>query len=449
MSSGRGIFKNLSLLLGGKTVAAIVSLLYILIITRALGPAGFGVLVTINGWAVTVGGIVAFSGWHGIVRYGAQALERGDTPRLVRLARFMALVELGCGVTAMIIAFAFAGVAGQRLGWPPDTVPIARWFALVILANMLTTPLGILQLAGRFDRLAVHPGLAPSLRLVGVLLVWLTGGGLREYLIVWLISGASEGLFMWWLAWPVFREMRGAEPMLGSTRGAIAENPGLIRFLATANADLTLRDFAPKAVPLIVGAVLGPAAAGIYSLANRAAVIIQQPATQLAQASYPVIAKLLAAGYVKAARRLSWKTAGIALATVVPVVVLLAFFSRQILELMGGKGFGAGAFVFILLTIGRAALLGAVPLSSLLLALGRTTASILVNVGINLVTLPLLVLALRWYGLAGAGWYGALTGIATFLILASVLALGKARSTRLEPEAEIAAAVAPSGIDNG
>jgi O-antigen/teichoic acid export membrane protein len=447
--SGRGIFKNLSLLLGGKTVAAIVSTIYIVIVTRALGPAGFGVLVTINGWAVTVGGIVAFSGWHGIVRYGAQAQEAGDTPRLVRLARFMALVELACGISAMVIAFAFAGVAGQRLGWPSETIPVARWFALVIIANMLTTPVGILQLAGRFDRMAIHPGLSPSLRLAGVLLVWLTGGGLREYLIVWLISGASEGLFMWWLAWPVFREMRGAVPLLGPVKGTLGENPGLIRFLATANADLTLRDFAPKAVPLIVGGVLGPAAAGIYSLAGRAAVIIQQPAIQLAQASYPVIAKLLAAGDVAAAKKLSWKTAGYAMAAAIPVVILLAFFSKQILELMGGKGFGAGAFVFILLTVGRAALLGAVPLSSLLIALGRTTASILVNVGVNLLTLPLLVLALVELGLPGAGWYGAASGIATFLILAAVLALGKRRPTRLEPEAEIAAAVAPAGLDNG
>jgi O-antigen/teichoic acid export membrane protein len=247
----------------------------------------------------------------------------------------------------------------------------------------------------------------------------------------------------------VFQDMRGREVMIGPVGGVTRDNPGLIRFLATANADLTLRDFAPKAVPLIVGAVLGPAAAGIYSLANRAAVVIQQPATQLAQASYPVIAKLLAAGDIPAAKRLSWKTAGYAMAAAVPVVILLAFFSKQILELMGGKGFGAGALVFILLAIGRAALLGAVPLSSLLIALGRTTASILVNVGVNLLTLPLLVGALTTMGLPGSGWYGAVTGIGTFLILAALLALGKTRPARLEPEIEIAAAVAPAGLDNG
>ena len=449
MSSGKGIFKNLSLLLGGKTVAAIVSTIYILIVTRALGPAGFGLLVLVNGWAVTVGGIVAFSGWHGIVRYGAQALEADDRPRLVRLARFMTLVELACGATAMIAAARLAGFAAPRLGIPPDLIPLTRIYALVIFANMLTTPVGILQLAGRFDRLAIHPGLSPTVRLAGVLIVWLSGGGLRDYLLVWLISGASEGLFMWLLAWPVFRDMRAGEPLLGPLDTTRRENPGLVRFLATANVDLTLRDIAPKAVPLIVGAALGPAATGIYSLAVRAAVILQQPAVQLAQASYPVIAKLLAAGDVARARSLSWRTSLVTLAVSIPLVLLLAFFSRQILEIMGGKAFGAGALVFVLLMIGRAGMLAAVPLSSLLLAMGRTTASIAVNIGVNLVSLPLLVLLLSTIGLTGAGWYGAVTGIGSFVILAGVLALGKQRPARLEPEAEIAAAVAPAGLDNG
>ncbi len=449
MSAGRGIVRNLSLLLGGKTVAAIVSTIYILIVTRALGPAGFGVLVLVNGWTVTVGGIIAFSGWHGIVRYGAQALERDDRPRLVRLARFTTLVELGCGLTAMVVAATFAGFAAPRLGIPGDLVWLTRIYALAIFANMLTTPVGILQLAGRFDRLALHPALSPSVRLAATLIVWFMGGGIAGYLFAWLISAICEGAFMWLLAWPVFRDMRRGEPLIGPVDTTRRENPGLVRFLATANADLTLRDIAPKAVPLIVGAILGPAATGIYSLAVRAAVILQQPAVQLAQASYPVIAKLLAAGDVARARSLSWRTSLVTLAVSIPLVLLLAFFSRQILEIMGGKAFGAGAFVFVLLMIGRAGMLAAVPLSSLLLAMGRTTASIAVNIGVNLVSLPLLVFLLSAIGLAGAGWYGAVTGIGSFILLSLLLSLGNTRAPVLQPAAEVAAAIEPTGLRDG
>ena len=41
-------------------------------------------LTLISGYATLVGGIVAFSGWHGLVRYGSEALEAGSHERLLR-----------------------------------------------------------------------------------------------------------------------------------------------------------------------------------------------------------------------------------------------------------------------------------------------------------------------------------------------------------------------------
>ncbi|MET0376673.1 MAG: lipopolysaccharide biosynthesis protein, partial [Rhizorhabdus sp.] len=87
------IYANLGRLLGGKAAAGIVSLVYMVIAARALGPRDYGVLVLVHGFAMTVGGIVEFPGWHAIVRYGAEARAAGDAPRLARLLRFAALVE--------------------------------------------------------------------------------------------------------------------------------------------------------------------------------------------------------------------------------------------------------------------------------------------------------------------------------------------------------------------
>lgn len=64
----RRIYSNLGLLLGGKAAAGLISLIYIAIAARVLGPADYGVLVLINYYAMLVGGLVAFPGWHAIVR---------------------------------------------------------------------------------------------------------------------------------------------------------------------------------------------------------------------------------------------------------------------------------------------------------------------------------------------------------------------------------------------
>ena len=73
----RRIFGNLGLLLGGKAAAGLISLIYIVIAARVLGPEDYGVLVLINYYAMLVGGLIAFPGWHAIVLYGVRALAAG------------------------------------------------------------------------------------------------------------------------------------------------------------------------------------------------------------------------------------------------------------------------------------------------------------------------------------------------------------------------------------
>ena len=89
------IFANLGLLLGGKAGAGLMSLVYLVIAARSLGAADYGTLVLVHAYATLLGGVIAFSGWHGVVRYGNIAYEAGDHHRLLRLTRFMALVEIG------------------------------------------------------------------------------------------------------------------------------------------------------------------------------------------------------------------------------------------------------------------------------------------------------------------------------------------------------------------
>ena len=111
------IYANLMRLLSGKAASAVLGLGYMVVATRALGPTDYGVLVLVHAFAMTVGGIIEFPGWHAIVRYGAQALADDDHPRLLRLLRFVAIVE-GVDFTN--------GAAGARFvtgAVVPDTLP--------------------------------------------------------------------------------------------------------------------------------------------------------------------------------------------------------------------------------------------------------------------------------------------------------------------------------------
>jgi len=417
------IYANLARLLGGKAISALLGLAYMVIATHALGPTDYGILVLVHGFAMTVGGIVEFPGWHAIVRYGAQALAEDDHPRMLRLLRFAGLVEAAGGIASILAAAILAPVIGPALGWSPTAIAFALPYSFAVLASIRATPAGYLQLLGRFDLLGLHNIVAPGVRLIGALLAMWLGLGLKAFLVAWLIAALSEWAAMWLLGIIAVRRTLRSPALLGSARGALAENPGLWRFMLAANADVTLTELAARIAPLFVGWILGPAAAGLYAIAQRATVVIQQPAQIMGQAAYAELARMVANGGTGAALRSALlRCAAVAFGAATPVLLILAFFSRHVAVALGGHAFAGASGLILLLAIARTAWLIAPPASSALTALGRPSLSVIANLTINLGLLPLLPLMMLGMGLAGAGWHAILQGAgASALLLVMVV----------------------------
>lgn len=415
----RRIYGNLGLLLSGKALAGLLSLAYMVVAAHALGPDRYGVLILVHGFAMTVGGIVEFPGWHAIVRYGAHALDRKETGRLVRLLRFATIVEGTGGLLAVLTAALLAPLVGPRLGWSAEAQAFALPYSFAVLASIRATPAGYLQLMRRFDLLAVHNTVAPTVRLVGAIVAALAGAGLTGFLVAWLIAALMEWISLWIMGVMIARREVAAHRLLGSPRGAVTENQGIWRFMVAANADVTFGDLAGRISPLAVGWVLGPAAAGLYAVAQRATVVIQQPAQILGQAAYTELARAVASGSRGAPLRHALISCiAIAFATALPVLVGLAAFAPQIVSLLGGPGFRAAAGVLLWLAAARIILLIAPPASAALMALGRPVYSVGSNVTISFCILPLLPLLMMRMGLTGAGIHAVIQAVLTSSALA-------------------------------
>lgn len=412
------IYGNLGKLMGGKAVGGLVSLAYMVIALRALGVRDYGVLILVHTYTITVGGIIEFPGWHAVVRYGAQASEAGDHDRLVRLLRLTGLVELACGIVAVAAAALLAPYFGPQLGWSPVALAFAAPYSLAVLATIRSTPAGYLQLVGRFDLLGLHNLVAPVIRLAGAGIAWVLGAGLLGFLIAWLIAALAEWAAMWGLGWMVARHRLAGFGLFGPVRGAIGENRGIRGFMLAANADVTFGELSQRVAPLVVGWVMGPAAAAVYAVAQRATSVIAQPAANLGQAAYAELARLVAAGARGSeVRHVVIRSVLIALAVAVPLLLLVALFGRNIAELLGGRPFRIAGPVMLWLFAARTVLLVAPPASAALVALGRPGLSVAANTICSLGLLPLLPLLLHGFGLAGAGCHAVVTAVAVALLL--------------------------------
>lgn len=402
-TAGR-IFKGLGLVLGGKAGAGLISLVYLVIAARALGPRDYGILVLVHGYVTAVCGIVEFPAWQAIVRYGAEAGEEDAPHRLARLLRFGTTVELAGGAAAIIATMALAPFVGPRLGWPPETVAFAIPYSFAVLGSVRSAPAGYLQLIDRFDLIGLHNMVQPLVRLTGASLALLMGWGLKGFLAAWLTAALAEFAVLWGMGlWCAHRRL-GAILRRPERGSASADNPGIWRFLVASNADVTLSELAGRIAPLIVGWVLGPAMAGLFAVAQRATVIIAQPAQILGNTAYAELARMVAAGEGGAPlRRTLCRVIGIALAAAAPVTIIAALFPTPIVTLLAGSAFKAAGSVMVVLIAARMIAVIGPPCSSALSAMGYPALSMTANLFASLIFLPVLPWLLHHAGLMGAG----------------------------------------------
>lgn len=412
------IYRNMGLLLGGKAGAGIFSLLYMIIAARALGPRDYGILILVHGYTITIGGILCFPGWHAIIRYGSEALRRQAPEALVRLLRLAGAIELGAGLLAIIVAAALAPLIGPRLGWSPEAQMLAVPYSLAVLASVRATPAGYLQLMNRFDLIGVHNSVSPLVRLVGAAIAAFLGAGLSGFLMVWLLAALAEGLVMWLFGLREARRHMVDHRLMGLPHGAVGENSGILRFMIAANADVTFAELAPRIAPLIVGWVLGPTATGLFAVAQRATVVIQQPAQILGQAAYAEFAKLAPSKDDRARlRRALITSTGIAVAIAIPIVVALAVWSDELITIIGGAAFTAAGPLLLWLIFARLVLVAMPPASAALVALGRPALSVTANAATSLALMPAMPLFMMHFGLLGAGMHSLLQAIAVAVLL--------------------------------
>ncbi len=419
----RDIAHNTLRLLSGKAGAGIISLVYIALAARALGPTEYGVLVLVHTYVLTVGGVIEFPGWHAVVRYGAQALVSGDERRLARLIKFAAALELACGAVAIAVAAVLAPWIGAQLGWSPTAIALSLPYSLAVLATVRATAAGYLQVTGRFDLLGAHSLVPPIARLIGAVVAWAGGWGLVGFLWAWLAAAILEWAVMWIMAFATAPDSLRKLALTTDLRGVRAENPGLIRFMLGANADVTFAELAARLTPLTIGWLAGPAAAGLFAIAQRATVVIAQPAQSLGQAAYAELAKLAAKGRTDEIVVTIARTSALTMAVAIPICALFGLFGRSFAQLMGGDGFAEAGGLMLWLAIARTILLCAPPLSAALTALGRPSLSATMNLAGSLSLVAMLPIALPIWSQAVIGPCMAAQALLTMGLLTTALAL--------------------------
>ena len=243
--------------------------------------------------------------------------------------------------------------------------------ALGLFFSFRPTAIAVLRIFDRFDRLAWVDIISALVRLVLTVVAWLGGLGIWAFLVILLVQSLLDGLLAFAVALHELRKRGHHGALAAQGLAALRENPGFLRLLWNSNFNVILRQSANRFDVLVLGAMMSPAAVGVYQLGKRVMNRLTKLAGPLRQTIYPELARLWDKGKIHQFNRLVLIfSASILLLQLVIAVPFMLNMERVIAVLFGPAFAGAGPVMNILL-ISAIIFASGVALNPALLAMGK------------------------------------------------------------------------------
>jgi O-antigen/teichoic acid export membrane protein len=411
-----GILQNTGWMLGGKIVGALLSLVYLGLATRYLGPVAFGQFVLILGTGQMIATAVGFETWRLLLRYGMRELHEGRHEQLGRLFTLCVVLDFAGSLAGAVCSMLAIWILAPRFDWSPAVQRDALLFCCVMLLSVRSAAVGLMRLYDRFAAATIAETMVPIVRLLGGVTVFFLRPSVEGLLAAWAAAEVVAATAHWMIAINLLPPKRRWWSK-SSLSGVPRTYPGFWHYAAITNGGSTLGLVSRQFAVLLVGAGVGPAAAGAYRIAHQ---LGQAIATISDMLSRSIFAELLRAraGYDPAhMTSLFRKAVLIAVIAAAAVLLMLVGLSRPAISLLAGPRY-ADVYPLVIL-LGAAAAIEGVSgaFESALLAAGLMWRAFWLRFACTGLLMIALISLLHFWGTIGAASAALLASVVTSLLM--------------------------------
>lgn len=393
--------RNISVILGGRAVFGVVNLIAAAIAVRACGVEAFGVVALLQAYIRVFAGLLRFDTWATVTRYGVQATN--STADLQRLLGFTLRLDALAFFASILLASLIAPFAGHILGWPPEVITLAPWYALNIIFITGATATGFLRLSDRFSVLAKQHGINALIRLCGAMLLLVVGGGVLELALVWGIAGLVSGVYMMSAAWQEARSRDLYPRFRGSWRELSTGFPNIWRFVSVTNVEGMISTVMNHGVILMVGAILGTGGASLFQIARQSTDFMRKTSNLLSPIFFPELARMEANGKRPKIRKLIRRTLQISVLWLAVVTMLLMIGAEPFLRFVFGPETIEVKDAMILCGVAAALHASGFTFGPALMAISKESALLKTTIFASVIAIPCITTMTYSYGLIGTG----------------------------------------------
>lgn len=374
----RHLLENASWLFSGNALASLFGFVQAVVLARALGAQGYGLLAFVMAFANTVGQVIDIRLWESVTQFVGDDYARGDHGRARATVKLAYLIDAATGLLAFALVAAVAPIAAPRFVPDPQAAAYLVLYAgTLLVATVNDTSMALLRVFDRFRILGAERAASAAIRLLALWAAVAMTGSLFWVLGVYVVVELARGLVL--LAWGL-RAARASLTGPGADHlGVLRERVGEFWRFSLSNAGTSVLASASRHIDiLILTALHTPREVGLYRMAKNFDVFIHRLADPVHHAMYPELVRLGAAA-PETTRVLIAHTMRVVLALVVPAGLLVILCARPLLDRLVGPEFTGAVLPLRILVAGsliQVAFLWARPLA---LAIGRPHLSTLAH----------------------------------------------------------------------
>ncbi|AMO70640.1 lipopolysaccharide biosynthesis protein [Sphingorhabdus sp. M41] len=410
------VFRNSSWLFSAKGVGAILSIFYLAILTRTLGVAGFGEFMVIVGAVQVLTAILKLQTWQAVVQFGVPYLLAGQNKAFRKLSAQNFWIEFLGGLVACGVLWLMLPYGASQFGWNSPTVQAIMGYGIIVFLSVRSTPTGILRAQDRFGGNAFGDAIIPIVRFVGALILYLTTASMTGFLIVWGLSEFVSFAVMWLMVW---RREETDHPLRDAAAVPVTppSRKEFLAFLLFTNLAYLVSVVRERLVVVIVGFFVGPAAAGLFRLADQIANSLNRLAEVFARPLFAELSRLFAIGQSEELRTLFWRSLRVSAISGAVLFIALLVLGKNIISLISGPEYLAAFPILLLLGAATIISLAGLGLEPLLQAAGRARDALVARVAGLAALGSLMAVFLPTSGTIGAAWVMLISAILTSIIL--------------------------------
>lgn len=390
------LMKNFIVLLTGEGISSILSMLSVILIVKAIGLEGNGMILSIQAYCLLLTSIFGFKSFQALIKYISKEIQKENFEKVKNYIKQSYFLDIVAAVITMIVSFIFVKFYSKFMGWNNELLRYSYMFIVATVFQIQGTPIGILRIFDKFNYITYNNVIVAVLRVIFYLIGIFMGLKLNYFMYIELFIYILPNITLNYLSYRTLKEKK----LEDFYKVEFKLDKNFFKFNFYSNISSTIDIPISHLTTIMINKYLGYSEISIYKIFEKIGSLIGKIGSPIGQIIYPELTEKISKKEYKKAKNMSDKLmyyiggAGIAL-------TIFAYLTHKLWLWIFITDYGDYIYPLIIYLLFTVFVNCTVGVHNLFLALNYIKYTIPILTIVNLVYLIIMYVLITQIGLSG------------------------------------------------